>query len=127
MSRSLKLALILPLAVVLLVLIGLGTRSLFCRVKVVVANEGAGPIKNLTINYSGGTESLSELGSGRAYEFSINATGESDLSVSFVDASGSSHSHKVDVYFERNYRGKIDVKIDSASKISSSHQITLCS
>jgi hypothetical protein len=117
---------VLKWLLILALLFGLDGCSLFCRIDVAVVNEGMTPITDLTVSYTGGRELLRELWPGESREFSINPSGESALEISFVDSSGHSRGRKIDVYFERNYRGRIDIKIDEAGKVSSRDTITSC-
>lgn len=91
-----------------------------------VTNEGSAPVSNLRISFTGGENTWAKLDPGRAQMFRIKPSGESDVTFSFVDALGNAHSQKVDVYFEKNYQGTIDVKIDRVSKITWQDDITVC-
>lgn len=95
-------------------------------IKVNVINEGPKPISNLKINFKGGNKALSELGAGSTHEFIVRPSGESDVGVSFIDASGIAHSHKVDVYCETNYQGKIDIRVDRFGNVTWKDDITAC-
>jgi hypothetical protein len=105
---------------------GLDGCALVCRIDVAVVNEGMTPLTDLTVSYTGGRELLRELWPGESRAFSINPSGESALDVSFVDSSGQSRGRKIDVYFERNYRGRIDIRIDAMGKVSSKDKVTSC-
>ena len=110
----------------LVLLFGLDGCSLFCRIDVAVVNEGLTPITDLTVSYTGGRELIRELWPGESREFPITPSRESALEIGFVDATGHSHSRKIDVYFEHSYRGRIDIRIDGAGKVSSFDKITSC-
>ena len=111
---------------ILALLFGLDGCALFCRVDVAVVNGGFTPLTDLTVSYTGGRELLRELWPGESREFTINPSGESDLEISFVDATGNIHGQRIDVYFERNYRGRIDIRIDATGKVTSHDVITSC-
>jgi len=110
----------------LVLLFGLDGCSLFCRIDAAVVNEGLTPITDLAVSYRGGRELIRELWPGESREFSINPAGESDLEISFIDAAGLLHNRKIDVYFEHNYRGRMDIRIDATGKVSSHDDISRC-
>jgi hypothetical protein len=91
-----------------------------------VTNDGPTPVSNLRVSFKGGEKSLAKLDPGRAQMFRVKPSGESDVTLRFVDALGDAHSHNVDVYLEKNYRGTIDVKIDRFGKITWQDKITPC-
>ena len=91
-----------------------------------VTNEGSAPISNLKINFKGGNKTLSELGVGITHEFIVKPSGESDIDISFLDAKGNAHNCKVDVYFEANYQGRIDIKVDRLGNVTWKDDITAC-
>jgi hypothetical protein len=95
-------------------------------VKVDVTNEGSGPLSDLKISFKGGDRTLSKLGVGSTHEFIVKPTGESDITLSFSDASGSARSHKVDVYIEPSCQGRIDIKVDRLANVTWKDDITLC-
>jgi hypothetical protein len=109
-----------------ILLSGLDGCALFCRIDVAVVNGGFTPITDMTVSYAGGRELLRELWPGESREFTINPSGESDLEISFVDATGHSHGRTIEVHFERNYSGRIDIRIDAAGNVSSHDEITSC-
>ena len=94
--------------------------------KVDVTNEGSAPILNLKISFKGGDRTLSKLGVGSTHEFVVKPTGESDITLSFSDASGNSRSQAVDVYLEANYQGRIDIKVDRLGNVTWKDDITAC-
>jgi len=91
-----------------------------------VTNEGSAPISNLKISFTGGERTLSKLGAESTHEFRVKPTGESDIIISFLDASGSAHSHGDIVYLEPNYQGRIDIKVDRLGNVTSKDDITAC-
>ena len=109
-----------------LAVIGLDGCTLFCRVDVAVVNAGLTPLTDLTVSYTGGRELIRELWPGESREFSINPSGESDVEISFADATGQSRSRKIDVYFEHNYRGRIEIRIDTTGKVALRNEISTC-
>lgn len=105
---------LLIINVVCLAIIKYRTRG----VEVKVINDGIAPIKLVKIEFTGGTRVVPQISSGTEYKTHLNPTGESDLKIEFVDSNGINHRQSLDVYFERNYRGRIIIKIDSAGKVS---------
>ena len=108
---------------VLLSLLSLGIISLIAVIKyrsqgveVLLINDGLRPIKQVKIVFTGGTSYIPQLSSKSQYKIYVNPTSESHLNVEFVDSNGLSHREMVDVYFERNYRGKIIIKIDDKGR-----------
>lgn len=95
-------------------------------VKVDVTNEGSEPISDLKINFKGGNKTLSELGVGSTHEFIVKPSGESDIDISFLDSKGNARNYKVDVYFETNYQGRIDIKVDRLGNVTWKDDITPC-
>lgn len=95
-------------------------------VNVDVTNEGSTPIANLKISFTGSERTLSKLGAGSTHEFRVQPTGESDITISFLDANGSTHSHGDIVYLEPNYQGRVDIKVDRLGNVKSKDDITAC-
>src|SRR5882762_1889348 len=86
-------------------------------VAVTVSNSTGDEITDLRIKFSGGIKSAPKLKSAESYTCKVNPKSESHLVVEFVDASGRQHSHEIDVYFERNYRGSVDITIRPSGKV----------
>ena len=110
----------------LVVVSGVDGCALICRIDVAVVNEGLTPITDLTVSHAGGRELLRELWPGESREFSINPSRESDLEVSFADATGQARGGKIDVYFAHDYRGRIEIRIDGTGKVSLRDELTTC-
>jgi hypothetical protein len=91
-----------------------------------VTNDGSAPLSNLKVSFTGGERMLMRLEPRSTHEFRIKSTGDSGVSISFQDASGSAHSYELNVYLEPNYCGKIDIKVDRFGKITSQDEITVC-
>jgi hypothetical protein len=87
-------------------------------VELKVINDGIAPIKLVKIEFTGGTRVVPQISSKTEYKTRLNPTGESDLKIEFVDSNGINHRQSLDVYFERNYRGRIIIKIESSGKVS---------
>lgn len=106
---------------VVVVLITVGFSLACCKpfgagVTVAVINASGGEIKNLQIKFTGGSRSSPGLKPAESLKIKINPNGESRLVVEFNDSSGKPNSVNVDVYFERNYRGYIYVRIEPGGK-----------
>jgi hypothetical protein len=107
------------IAVIILAFLGIGMITLMSRgVDLLVINDGHSPIKDLKLEFTGGTKSISELAPGGEYHVRINPKSESHLEVKFMDSGGLNHKEIVDVYMERNYHGKLTVRIDRYGKVS---------
>jgi len=111
---------------ILALLLGLGGCSLFCRVDVAVVNEGLTPVTDLTISYKGGRELIRELWPGESLELSIHPSGESDVEINFADATGHSRGRNIGIYLAPDFRGRIEIRLDGAGKVSSHHEIISC-
>lgn len=98
-----------------------GTRG----VDVVLINDGGRPIKDLRILFRGGEEHISRLASGGMHTVKVNPDGESDLGIEFLDSKGTNHKEVLDVYIERNYRGRIIVRIDSEGNLSWKNEVRI--
>jgi hypothetical protein len=87
-------------------------------VTVIVNNASDGEITNLQVKFTGGSKSSPALKSAESFQTKVNPSGSSDLVVEFTDSTGKQHSGKVDVYFERNYSGSIQVTIEPGGKLT---------
>jgi hypothetical protein len=88
-------------------------------------NDGVAAVKLVKIEFTGGKRLVPEISPKTEYKTRLNPTGESGLKIEFVDSKGFYHQQSVDVYFERNYRGKIIIRIDSAGNVSWVDEIKL--
>jgi len=87
-------------------------------VTVIVKNASGDEITNLHIKFTGGSKSSPALKSAESFQTKLNPTGSSHLVVEFTDSSGKQYSGKVDVYFERNYSGSIQITIEPGGKLT---------
>src|SRR6266540_1443613 len=87
-------------------------------VTVTVNNASNGEITLLQIKFTGGSKSFVKLKPAETFETKVSPNGSSHLVIEFVDASGKQHSAKLDVYFERGYKGAIHVTIQSDGKVT---------
>lgn len=100
-----------------------GTALVSCKpsgagVTVTVKNASGGEITNLQIKFTGGSKSSPKLKPAESFETKVNPNGSSHLVVEFADSSGKQHSAKLDVYFERNYSGTIQVTLEPDGKVT---------
>ncbi len=87
-------------------------------VTVIVNNASGSEITNLQVKFTGGSKSSTALKSAESFQTKVNPSGSSDLVVEFTDSTGIQHSGKVDVYFERNYSGSIQITIEPGGKVT---------
>jgi hypothetical protein len=116
-----RFGIIAAFGVVLMTLLAAGLvscKSAEAGVKVTVNNASGGQITNLQIKFTGGSRSAAKLKPSESFQTKVNPNGSSHLVVEFTDASGKQHSSNVDVYFERNYGGSIQVTIDPGGKVT---------
>jgi hypothetical protein len=107
-------ALVILLAFVILIAVA---SDLLSGVKVVVINEGAKTITNLTISYRGGSLTLPRLDGENFHEFKVRPEGKTDLIISFTDTNGKVHGKTIDIYLAKNIGGTLTIKIDSSGEV----------
>ena len=93
-------------------------------VTVKVTNATGTDISDLRIKFTGGLLTVSKLKHGESYSKRVNPNGESDLAVEFLDASGERRSSEIDVYFEGNFSGSVDITIGPKGKVEWKDTIT---
>jgi hypothetical protein len=87
-------------------------------VTVTVTNTSDTDITDLQIQYTGGQKSVPKLHAAATYRTKVNPNSSSALHITFTDGSAQRHAKKLDVYFERNYRGAIHVTIQSNGMVT---------
>jgi hypothetical protein len=87
-------------------------------VYVSITNNTQTFLKDVGVTYTGGTVRIKGLKPHESYGKRINPNGESHLELEWYESSGVKQSHTVDVYFEHNYRGSIEISIDPDNRVS---------
>ena len=85
---------------------------------VAITNNTDSVLKNINIFYTGGVINIEELEPNNSYDKYINPTGESDLELEWNDSSRTRQSSTIDVYFEPNYSGSVEITIDPNNQVS---------
>lgn len=80
-------------------------------VLVIVNNNSGASISNLKVEYTGGSVGTDKVDNNQTYKSFVNPQSESHLEIQFIDNHGKVVRKKVDVYFEKNYKGNIDITI----------------
>lgn len=88
-------------------------------VLVVVVNDADTSLSEVTVRHSGGETKLGTLQPHETRTLRILPAGESDATVSFFDSNRVFHETKLDVYFERGYRGSLTIKIGKKFDVTS--------
>lgn len=78
--------------------------------QVIVINESASPLENLTVSGTGFLERAGRLEPGQRTQLTVAPKGESGLRLEF-DANGSHHSPPEDGYFEANGGSHVTVRV----------------
>lgn len=94
-----------------------GYRHWTAGVYVEITNNTDSPLTQIAITYTGGVVRIAELKPKTSSGRRVNPRGESHLVVEWVDSLGHRHSQRVDVYFETNYRGRIDITVEPDNTI----------
>lgn len=115
--------------VALLVAVGLflliGYLYLRKGVYVCIVNNTQTVLKNINITYTGGALCVKELDSHTSYGKRINPSGEANLKIEWFNLSGVKQSHIIDVYFEHNYRGSVEIVVGPNNRVSWTNKIKL--
>lgn len=76
-------------------------------------------ISEIKVEYTGGSFAVPSLAPNKTKAQLINPDGESTLILKFKDPfTNQTTSQDLDLYFERNYRGKIEITFDSNGKVN---------
>ncbi|MEN6336562.1 MAG: hypothetical protein ABFE01_20090 [Phycisphaerales bacterium] len=87
-------------------------------VHVEITNRAGGALTQIDVAYSGGAIHISELKPGVSYGRRINPDGESHLELAWTDSAGEKHARKLDLYFEHNYRGRVDITVQADNRVT---------
>ena len=94
-------------------------------VSVSVTNKTQNGLMDMKIYYTGGHISHPQLAPETSYRTHVNPNGESDLKIEWTDSLGVRQSHKIDVYFERNYAGSIKITVEPDNSVSVIDEVNL--
>ena len=87
-------------------------------VYVSIINNTQKVLEKVSIAYTGGTINIEKLEPHTSYGQYVNPASESHLELEWFEPSGVKQSHKIDVYFEHNYSGSIEITVDPNNRIS---------
>jgi hypothetical protein len=113
MEKSVSVGFLAAVVLAFLALAGCGR-----TVSVIVTNNAPSPAKNLSISFTGGSKNLQSVGPGESVVFRLNPTGESDLSLQFVDYQGRTNCSQANVYLEHDYHGTILATIGPSNLVN---------
>ena len=92
-------------------------------VDVKITNASKGNVADLNVHFTGGLNVVPKLNSGEMCSLKVNPSAASHLTIAFVDSLGITRTNKIDVYFERNYRGVVDITINDGGSVSFTNRI----
>jgi len=90
-------------------------------VTVTVTNATQQPVRDVQVRYTGGSIDIPDLPPNATRTVRIRPSGESSLTVRYVDAIGTERSKDGDVYLERDYSGTIAIEIRPNDVVVSSN------
>jgi len=94
-------------------------------VYVEITNRTGGAVTQVDIAYTGGFVRILELKPNASYGRRVNPDGESHLELVWIDPGGQKRSEKLGLYFERNYRGRVDFTVQPDGTISWTDRISI--
>ena len=106
--------------------LAVGIMRLRPGVDVILVNESDGSFKGAVLTFTGGTRDLHELRAGSVKRVRIAVTGESDLVVKCTDATSQTRLHKLNVYIEPGYRGRIVVTFRKSGEVTCDASLLNC-
>lgn len=104
---------------------GIGYWRWTAGVYVEITNSTGGPLTQVGITYTGGVVGIPELKPNASFGLLINPKGESHLELAWTDAGGQKRSEKLDLYFDRNHRGRVDITVRPDGTISWTDRISI--
>jgi hypothetical protein len=105
----------------LIVWLALYLTGRFRCVEVRIVNRSMGPMSEVRLHFRGGTKSLDRIDYENFASACIRPSGESDLSLSYVDGQGKRVERKIGTYIEPRYGGMIGVDVRSEGVDVSQH------
>ncbi len=82
-----------------------------------IRNATATPITALTVIIRGKSPIVGRLTPGKSVTLHVKPEGDSDLAISFLDATGKTNLASADVYLEPSYRGDITATIGRSNSV----------
>jgi len=104
---------------------GVACRSSDPGINVTVQNRTPGEVTDVVIKFTGGRGSTLKLLPGESFSFRAQPQRESDLAIEFKDHTGKQHSKRVEIYFERRYRGSVAITINPDGELTWVKDVTL--
>jgi hypothetical protein len=89
-----------------------------------IENNSGLAIQSIVASYTGGVARFGPLGVHKSQEVRIRPTGDSHLELEIQPAQGQAEHRVVDTYFERGYRGKIQITLESNFAVRVSATLT---
>jgi hypothetical protein len=83
-------------------------------ITVLLENNSGRAIQSVAATYTGGVARFGPLGVDESQEVGIRPTGDSHIELEIQPADGRAEHRVVDTYFERGYRGRIRITLDSS-------------
>ena len=91
----------------------------WCSPTVEIHNESGGPLKQICVDYSGGSSVVNDLPNGGSAFIRITPRGESSLSICCSHSDGTVRHRRLDCYFEDGYGYRIEVRVMPKGEILS--------
>ncbi|MFN3409352.1 MAG: hypothetical protein ACK45B_10190 [Limisphaerales bacterium] len=109
-----------------LLLFGVAACRIFAPgVLVEVRNESGLEIQDLEVAYTGGVLTTTALKHGGVLKRKIIPHGESSLAIGFTLFGKERQTHKVEVYFEPNYTGRVVITIGAKGQVAWKDEIRI--
>lgn len=94
-------------------------------IAVTVINSGSTSLNALQVHVTGRTYNLGNLASQAQRKCTVRSNGESHIEITFQLPDGTHKRHIVDCYFERGYRGSVEIELKNGDLIREAIQITV--
>lgn len=92
---------------------------------VAVTNNSGVPIQTVAVRYTGGTAQLGPLKVGERQEAGITPSGESHIELDIYLDNGKVEHRQVDTYFEKGYRGMVEITLSGGFAVNTSAQLSV--
>lgn len=87
-------------------------------VLVQIENKRSLSITDIIISYTGGDYGILELCPNQKHQTYICPTSESHIEIEFTDEKGNKKREKIEVYFESNYSGSVEIQISDTGAVN---------